>query len=125
MQSTKGRNRAYVYYFDVHDDEHPFGAPHAAEYPYLFGNFPKTPTTHDEELSTLIRKYLIKFATSGDPNGPGLPTWKPFDAESSSAMVFAASANSQRMPDADGIKALDASLRCGMRMDGGYTASYW
>jgi para-nitrobenzyl esterase len=116
LQSAKGLNRAYVYYFDVHDDEHPFGAPHAAEYPYLFGNFPKPHTAHDEALSTLIRKYLVNFATSGDPNGPGLPAWKPFDAESSSAMVFAASASSQRMPDADGIKALDASLRCGMRM---------
>jgi len=112
LQSIKGRHHAYVYIFDVHGPEHPFGAWHAAEYPFVFGNFPKPPSARDEAASVLIRQYWINFAAHGDPNGPGLPVWKAFDEESQMAMVFSDSSHSQPLPNITGLKALDQLLRC-------------
>jgi para-nitrobenzyl esterase len=96
----------------VHGPDQPFGAWHAAEYPYVFGNFPKPPTLKDEAISALIRKYWINFAAHGDPNGPGLPVWKAFDEQSQMAMVLSDSSHSQRLPNLAGLKALDEVLRC-------------
>jgi para-nitrobenzyl esterase len=112
LQSIKGHNRAYVYIFDVHDAEHPFGAWHAAEYPFVFGNFPKPPSARDEAASALIRKYWINFAAHGDPNGPGLPVWKAFDDDSPMAMIFGDSSHTQCFPNIEGVKALDELMRC-------------
>jgi para-nitrobenzyl esterase len=112
LQSRQGRNHAYLYIFDVHGPEHPLGAWHATEYPFVFGNFPKTPTERDEAVSTLMRKYWTNFAAHGDPNGPGLPVWKAFDAQSQMAMIFSDSSHSQRLPNVEGLKALDELLRC-------------
>jgi para-nitrobenzyl esterase len=113
LQSTKGHNHSYLYFFDVHDREHSFGAPHAAEYPFVFGNFPKPPSAGDEATSALMRQYWINFAAHGDPNGPGLPIWKAFDEDSQSAMVFDNSSGSRRLPNIDGLKLLDELQRCG------------
>lgn len=52
-----------------------YGIPHGGELPYVFGNFRSEPRTEDVAVSRLIRRYWISFATRGDPNGPGLPTW--------------------------------------------------
>jgi para-nitrobenzyl esterase len=119
LQTSKGRNRAYLYYFDVRDREHPFGAPHAREYPYVFGNFPTPPTASDEATSTLMRKYWINFATNGDPNGPGLPVWKSFHEPSQLAMVFDESAGSRRLPNLDGLQAWNAQIECATPMSAG------
>jgi para-nitrobenzyl esterase len=112
MQTAKGRHPAFLYYFDIHGSEHPLGAWHAAEYPYVFGNFPKPPTASDEAASDLIRTYWINFAKHGDPNGPGVPLWKPYDEQSQSAMVFHEGASSQRLPGMQGIQAWDAQIQC-------------
>jgi para-nitrobenzyl esterase len=112
LQSLKGRNRAYVFLFDVHGPEQPFGAWHAAEYPFVFGNFPKPPTPRDEAVSALMRQYWINFASHGDPNGPGLPVWNSFDEKSQMAMIFSDSSHSQQLPNLAGLKALDELLRC-------------
>lgn len=112
LETTQGHNPAYVYVFDIHDREHPFGAPHASEYPYVFGNFPKTPTVHDAAASELMRKYWVNFATRGDPNGPGLPVWERFGEQSQAAMVFDERPVSRRLPDLEGLQALDGILRC-------------
>jgi len=114
LQSTRGHNRAYVYMFDVHDREHPFGAPHATEYPFVFGNFPKAAGGDDEAISALMRKYWINFAAHGDPNGPGLPVWKAFDEHSPAAMVFDSSSASRRLPNIEGLEALDKLVDCGV-----------
>jgi len=35
---------------------------------------------YDQELSEIASSYIVNFAATGDPNGPGLPTWEPFAA---------------------------------------------
>jgi para-nitrobenzyl esterase len=112
-QSERGRNPAFVYFFDVHGPEHPFGAWHASEYPYFFGNLPPQKSPADEAASALIRSYFVNFARDGDPNGSGLPHWPDFSADSQMAMVFAAKSAAQPFPDARQIQALDALRRCG------------
>ncbi|HEY0745461.1 MAG TPA: carboxylesterase family protein [Steroidobacteraceae bacterium] len=112
LQTAKGRDPAYIYFFDVHGPEHPYGAWHAEEYPYVFGNFPKSPTASQVATSALIRKYWVNFAARGNPNAPGLPLWSAFDERSESAMVFGDSTGSQRLPSMQGIKAWDALSQC-------------
>jgi para-nitrobenzyl esterase len=112
MQTQQGHFPAYVYFFDVHGPDHPFGAWHAEDYPFVFGNFPKTPSARNVAVSALMRKYWINFATRGDPNGPGLPVWKRFDERSQSAMVFDQSPATRPLPDLPGLRAIDQILRC-------------
>ncbi|WP_337173013.1 carboxylesterase family protein [Paludisphaera sp.] len=85
LQSEKGSNRAFVYYFDRRAAGSD-GASHAAEIPFVFrnlgilGGFFGRPSPEDVAASELISDYWVQFAKSGDPNRPGLPEWPPFSA---------------------------------------------
>jgi para-nitrobenzyl esterase len=69
------------------------GAFHTADIPYVFGTFAAYPRwpwqPWDHALSNAMASYWLNFARSGDPNGPGLPAWPRFDAESEATMTFA------------------------------------
>ena len=76
---------AYLYHF-THVPELPeygreFGAFHAAEIPYVFGNLDLTDWKIDEtdrQVSRLLSSYWRNFARYGDPNGEGLAHWPKF-----------------------------------------------
>jgi para-nitrobenzyl esterase len=119
LQTDKGRHKAYVYFFDMHGPEQPHGAPHATEYPYVFGNFYHDANAEERATSSLLRQYLINFATRGDPNERGLPTWKAFEERSPEVMVLDRSSSSRPWPSLAGIKAFDAFLECFVRFDDG------
>jgi para-nitrobenzyl esterase len=59
------------------------GARHAGEIEYVFGaldSSPKVPwQAEDRKLSDVMMSYWTNFARTGDPNGPGLPTWPRYD----------------------------------------------
>ena len=84
MVAAEG-SKAFLYQF-THVPPSPnaktWGAYHASEIAYVFGTlrnrpWPYTPT--DFKLSDEMSSYWVNFAASGDPNGKGLPEWKPYD----------------------------------------------
>jgi len=83
MVSAGGR-KAFLYQFTrVPPGPNPaWGAYHASEIAYVFNNLSSRPwaTDADRRLADQMSSYWINFATAGDPNGKGLPTWAPYDA---------------------------------------------
>ena len=78
-------SKAFLYQF-THVPPSPnaktWGAYHASEIAYVFGtlrnrNWPFTPA--DFSLSDQMSRYWVNFAANGDPNGEGLPAWRPYD----------------------------------------------
>jgi para-nitrobenzyl esterase len=59
----------------------PYGAAHASELQYLFklrAAFPTALDADQQALSQAMIGYWTKFASSGDPNSPGAPSWPQY-----------------------------------------------
>ncbi len=79
MSKTSADTFMYVFTRNLRDPSE--RAPHAMELRYVFQTLPADAPEVDQRISQLISDYWVKFATSGDPNGAGLPPWAPYDAE--------------------------------------------
>lgn len=95
LQSTHGKNRAYLYFFKHvpphHADKPDFGAFHSAEFGYALHtlrNWDRPFTAIDRKLEDQMSSYWVSFAKTGNPNAKGLPDWKAFDASKPQAMIF-------------------------------------
>ena len=98
MMETVSSN-AYYYFFSrvapgpVADRS---GAFHAAEIIYVFDNLGKSPYPYanrdydatDHQVSDVMASYWVNFATTGDPNGEGLPVWPIYTREADAALEF-------------------------------------
>ena len=102
------RNAVYLYFFshappvfrlylpdrpdlDVPGGRRGAGAYHSGDLAYAFANVGLVGidwNDRDRELSDQISQYWVNFATTGDPNGAGLPVWPQYDRESETAIEF-------------------------------------
>ena len=94
--------RVYAYHFTrVSRASGPMrlGAFHAAEIPYVFANLsvplsaalgagPAAYDDRDRALSREMSAAWVRFAATGDPNGPGLPAWPTYKAASDQYLEF-------------------------------------
>jgi para-nitrobenzyl esterase len=87
MQTKSGKSPAYLYYFShippgvaAH-----YGAYHASEIAYVFGTG-RNWQDADRQLSETMSSYWVNFATTGDPNGKGLPPWPAYDEKKDVAL---------------------------------------
>ena len=96
----------YLYCFDNRNSKQPDGAGHAAELGYVFGNL-KKPNAVDAKLSQQMSSYWVNFAKTGNPNGTGLPDWRPFTTSDSKLMLFGGTSKMAPMPDLTRMKAWD------------------
>jgi para-nitrobenzyl esterase len=114
LHSQKGKGNAYVYYFDHRTTRSVSGANHGDEIAYVFRNLnvggvlgPPPPRSEDVAMSDLVSSYWVNFAKTGDPNGPGLPTWPAFTPADQRAMHLDAKSSARPVPNMTPIKALD------------------
>jgi para-nitrobenzyl esterase len=68
------------------------GAPHMIDIPLAF-NTAATPGSLAEggtaaSMADTVSAAFARFARSGDPNGPGLPSWTPYTLERRETMIF-------------------------------------
>jgi para-nitrobenzyl esterase len=69
------------------------GAPHAAEISLVLRNEVDAPYFSegqaDKPMADAISGYWLRFAKTGDPNGPGAPAWPAYSAADDALMQFA------------------------------------
>lgn len=69
---------------------------HSGELAYVFGNLWPTGsqagefTEVDRALSDKMQAFWVNFAKTGNPNGPGLPAWPTYKADSRQYLHFGA-----------------------------------
>jgi para-nitrobenzyl esterase len=70
------------------------GAGHASDIPFFFHTadikYGDRTTARDRAAAGFASSYLVNFVKHGDPNGPGLPTWRRFDRGGDEMLDFAA-----------------------------------
>jgi para-nitrobenzyl esterase len=93
FRAKTAKTKGWEYYFDraIPWPEHPeFGAFHTGEVPYVFNNL-KMLRGHkmektDSVVADRMSSYWVNFVRNGDPNGPDLPLWEPYEGNKHEVM---------------------------------------
>jgi para-nitrobenzyl esterase len=127
LQSRTGRSKVFEYDFDhrpPYPDVEPYkgwGVPHMAELFYIFQHYAPdwTWTATDHRVADLVSSYWVNFARTGDPNGPGLPRWQPFDEAHQRVMHMGDSFAMSDLPDRQELAVIDDFVRLLRARDAG------
>jgi para-nitrobenzyl esterase len=105
MQSDDGAN-VFVYRFARKvpgtGQYAKYGAFHTGEVPYAYDNlqFVNRPwEVADHELAKIMSSYWVNFATTGNPNGKGLPEWPAYGTKSKKIMILSEKPGSKKLPE--------------------------
>jgi para-nitrobenzyl esterase len=111
LQTQKGKNSAYQYYFDYNPGKPDAGSGHGSDVPYAFQTLTgpaEAPKEDELKLSDMISSYWVNFAKTGNPNGQGLPEWPAFSESDQKVMVFDTAPGARPVPNIERLKVLDA-----------------
>jgi para-nitrobenzyl esterase len=104
--SARQGHPAWVYSFNraaPGSDPVKVGAFHCGELVYVFGtqNTVDRPWEEiDRQLSDVMSAYWVRFAETGNPNGPGLPEWPAYDEQSRYVKEFGSRVSAGQGPKA-------------------------
>lgn len=105
LQSSHGKNKAYLYFFKRvpphYPDKPDFGAFHSAEFGYALHtlrNWDRPFTDIDRRLEDQMSSYWVNFARTGNPNSKGLPEWTAFEPGKQQVMIFDDKPETQSLP---------------------------
>lgn len=90
-----------------------YGAFHTGEVPYAYDNlkFVNRPwQLVDHKLAGTMSSYWANFAATGNPNGKGLPEWKPYNSKTNEIMILNDECYSEKMPDIKAIEFLASKM---------------
>jgi para-nitrobenzyl esterase len=121
MQTKTGKSKVYVYYFNhvPPGKNRAKGAYHGSEIPYAFGNLQIAPfavngnsekaefSDVDRNLANTMSSYWVDFATTGDPNGKGLPKWPAYHAKDDVVMGLGDTIAVEPLPNKPALDFLD------------------
>ena len=117
LQAGTGKSPVFYYSFR---QQPPFpadsvyagwGASHFAELWYVFDHLDQSPwnwTAADRKLAEEMSSYWTNFASSGNPNGPGLPLWAAFTNAESKVQYLAAPITVGGVANIQGLSVFDA-----------------
>ncbi len=96
LQARKDGHDSYLFFFFSHTPPERalerFGAYHGAEMMYAFDNLGADGaadyTDADHRLRDQMSAHWVNFVRTGDPNGHGLPAWRPFGEAPDDVMEF-------------------------------------
>jgi para-nitrobenzyl esterase len=112
LQAKTGHAKAWLYWFArATPGREQLGAFHGAEIVYVFDNLDKQDqpwSADDRHIADVMSSYWVNFATNGDPDGPGLPSWPSYNDSQPKLMEFAPEVEVISTPHADAQKFLDA-----------------
>lgn len=95
IQAGQGGAPEYFFYFAHHTKVRggKLHAPHTSEIPYCFDSLAASRpivgevTPQEQSLADTVSTYWANFAKTGNPNGKGLPLWRPYDVKSRATLV--------------------------------------
>lgn len=98
---------AYIYLFSYVSPSMqqwmPYGAAHASEIAYVFGNPASrngaTIAAKDHEVAKMMNTYWANFAKTGNPNGDGLPNWPLYNPNKKELLEFRSDGSAVGEPD--------------------------
>jgi para-nitrobenzyl esterase len=105
LQSDQG-SKVFVYRFarkvPGYGQYAKYGAFHTGEVPYAYDNlrFVKRPwEAIDHLLAKMISSYWVNFASTGNPNGRGLPEWPVYNSKYKRILVLDENIKSEKLPE--------------------------